>query len=351
MKKFSATVLLVTVFISLFSVPAAANRTEYMVEDFQDLVYATGEEHWAYQQMSELIAMGILKGFTGVIKDEETGEYIEVQFARPEQKITRAEFATLLYQALNYEPEGQAAFTDEIPFWAREAISALASKGIIKGYQDGTFKANKNISRAEIATMLVKALNDQKQQTGRNFPDVPSRHWAHGYIQKASAMGIINGLPNGNFAPDRSAKRAEVMVMLYQFILNDRSNAPEDSELLARTDELLRAMEAAVNGAGQIDLSTAAPYLTGEQEAKLSEVEAVLNELKQVGTLNYRVTYPGTVVKKSDRWAEVVYETVAAFKAPDLDVDEEIFAKEHYYLMKIGGQWYIYSEMDEELLN
>lgn len=344
MKKFSVIVLLVSVFVSLLSVPAMANKTEHLTGDFIDI-----EDHWAYDQMSSLIAMGILKGYTQTVWDDELGENIEAQIAKPYQKITRAEFAVLLYQALNLESAKQRApFADQIPAWAAEAVDALHKEGIVKGNPDGTFRPGNNISRAEIVAMLVQALNDKEQRKGKDFPDVPSWHWAYNSIQKASAMGIVNGMPNGYFKPSTGAQRGEVMVMLYQFLLNDKSQAPDDDELIARTDVELKTLEEDINGSGPVDFSPFLPLATGEHELLLSDGEAALNDLKENGTLTYKVTYPGTVIRKSDRLAEVVYETDVSLEVQGISIDREL--KEHYFLMKIGDDWYIYSQSDEDML-
>ncbi len=344
MKKLSAVGFLVMVMFLMFSVPAAANKTDCLAGDFTDL-----EGHWAYDQMSELIAMGILKGYPETVYDQELRKNVEVQAVRPEQKITRAEFAALLAQALNLASEREAApFPDKIPSWAADAVNALFQAGIVKGNPDGSFRPEQKVTRAEITAMLIQALNDKTQQTGKFFLDVPTRHWAYKQIQKASAMGIVNGLPNGKFAPDRGAARAEVMVMLYQFLIRDQSQAPGNQTLLAFTNSLLQAMEAEINKPGPVSLASVSPYLTGEQEAILADGEKALNDLKEHGTLKYQVTYPGAVVRKSDRWAEVVYETLTTFKNTEANLAQQL--KEHYYLMKIRDRWYLYSNMDERLL-
>lgn len=344
MKKFSAVLILVTILVSLFSVPAMANKTQHLTGEFTDI-----EDHWAYKQMSELIAMGILKGYTKSVWNQGLGKMTTVQLVKPYQKITRAEFATLLYQALNLQPESQAApVTDEIPYWATEAVSTLYKNGIITGNPDGSFRPYNNISRAEIVTMLVKALNNKSQLTGKKFPDVPSWHWAYTNIQIASALGIVNGLPNGKFAPVRGAERAEVLVMLYQFLCKDNTQAPDDDIILSRTKKVLRTMERGINGNDPVDLTSVSDSFTGEQEVIVTDSEKVLNDLKQNGSVDYQVTYPGVVVWKSDRLAEVVYETFATFKTKDTNLEQH--SKEHYFLMKTGDQWYIYSNTDERML-
>ncbi len=344
MKKFLAIVVIVSVMVTLFSLPAMANKTEHLTGDFTDI-----EDHWAYEQMSELIAMGILKGYTETVWDADLGERVEVQTVRPDQKITRVEFAVLLFQALNLDSETEEApFSDQIPDWASEAVNSLHKAGIVGGYPDGTFKPNNNINRAEIVSMLVRALNDKSEQSGKDFPDVKSSYWAYDSIQKAYSMGIVKGMPDGNFMPANGAKRSEVMAMIYQFLLKDSSQAPDDDIVLSRTEGVLKSFESAVESSDAVDLSSQLPFTTGEYELLVPDGQAALNELKNNGTLTYEVNYPGKVVRKSDRLAEVVFETKASFTMDDISVERSL--KEHYYLMKIREQWYVYSSMDEELL-
>lgn len=346
MKRFSAILVLVTLLMTLFSFPTTANQTNYLVEDFIDLFNSDSSEHWAYSQMSDLISMGILKGVDGgLVWDEELGQTFQAQKALPDKKITRAEFAVLLYQTLNLKPQTPATgFTDAIPSWAAEAVNTLAAVGIVKGDPQGTFRPGDNISRAEIATMIVQSLNDRTEQEGKSFSDLPDEnsHWAYPFIQKASAIGIINGLPDGQFAPNRNAKRAEALTMLYNFLLKDKSMAPDDQVLLNRTEAMLKRMEEGVNREGSVDLSGIEPFLTGRSEATLADSVDYLNEMKKQVSVNYQVTYPGTVDSKSDRWAEVTYQTMITVEAEGQKIEQP--AKEHYYLMKIGDEWYIYAD-------
>jgi hypothetical protein len=341
MKKFSAIVLVSFLMFSVLTVPVLANKSNNLAGDFRDI-----NNHWAYEQMSELIAMGILKGY-GQTADSSMGVNTAL-YAKPNNKITRAEFAALLYQALNLKPESEKApFKDEVPSWAADPVNALYKNGIIKGSPDGNFRGGKYITRAEIATMLVRALHNPDSGKGKKFSDVPSWYWAYENIQIASAASLINGFPGGKFLPDRSAKRAEVMAMLYQFMTNDKGTLPDDSSLLASSDNVLKTIANSINGTTSVALSDIAAYLTGEMETLLDYTEAALNELKQKGNLTYSVNYPGKVVKKSGRWAEVVYETTANFKNNDLNLAQK--SQQHYYMMKIDDRWYIYSESDKIL--
>jgi hypothetical protein len=106
------------------------------------------------------------------------------------------------------------AFPDvPAPHPACQAIEALAAKGAVGGYQDGTFQPERVVTRAEFAKMLIRALGRQplpEQQVA--FSDVAG-HWSatQGYLQAAVATGAINGFPNGTFEPDRPLTRAELV--------------------------------------------------------------------------------------------------------------------------------------------
>lgn len=97
--------------------------------------------------------------------------------------------------------------------WALPAIETLNTRGIIKGYENGTFKPEANITRAEAATLLSRMIN-QPVTSEIAFPDVPKTHYAYAAIQEAAAAGIIKGRDNGKFDPDGKLTRAEMAAMM-----------------------------------------------------------------------------------------------------------------------------------------
>lgn len=96
--------------------------------------------------------------------------------------------------------------------WAEINIKQLVESGAIQGYPDGTFKPNHNITRAEFATVLVKAFG-LKVENGKVFADT-SNHWAKDFIATAFAHGIVNGLDAEHFAPDDLITREQMAVMI-----------------------------------------------------------------------------------------------------------------------------------------
>jgi S-layer homology domain len=98
--------------------------------------------------------------------------------------------------------------------WAEPFIRALVEKGIIAGYPDGTFKPDQPVTRAEFAALLNKAFDLQPVRAGRKFKDVPAKYWAAGVIQKAYQSGFLAGYPNGTFAPKQNIIRIQSLVSL-----------------------------------------------------------------------------------------------------------------------------------------
>ncbi len=95
------------------------------------------------------------------------------------------------------------------------AIESLKSNGIIQGYDDGTFKPNQVVNRAEALKMIFTAKKkDGKQYTKSSFPDVPVDAWFFPFVETAKEMKIIKGNPDGTFAPGRNVNKAEFLKML-----------------------------------------------------------------------------------------------------------------------------------------
>ena len=152
---------------------------------------------------------------------------------KPEGNITRAEVATIFFRLLTDESRDEF-WSQTNPYsdvseddWYNNAVSTLTNAGIIDGYEDGTFKPNGNITRAEFATIAVRFF--EATYEGENlFPDIDG-HWAQDYINEAANAGIVDGYPDGTFGPQKRITRAEAMTMVNRTI--DRH--PHEDHLLA----------------------------------------------------------------------------------------------------------------------
>ncbi|MDO4541639.1 MAG: S-layer homology domain-containing protein [Bacillota bacterium] len=109
--------------------------------------------------------------------------------------------------------------------WYYQSISALTSQGYLNGYGNGTFKPNAKINRAEFATILAKASGDSLTDHSSSFDDVPSNHWGYNYIGWALDKGITSGKGNNKFCPDDTITRQEMVTMIYRY-KNYKGQAP-----------------------------------------------------------------------------------------------------------------------------
>lgn len=136
----------------------------------------------------------------------------------PEKNVTRAQVATMIARILGYT-DGQVVETS--PFKdvatghsAAGAIAFVKQQGIMNGDQNGNFHAGANITRAEMATVVA---NYKQLPVADNvlitFNDTED-HWAQWIIEANRAAGIIQGLEDGRFAPDASLTRAQAVVMI-----------------------------------------------------------------------------------------------------------------------------------------
>lgn len=139
---------------------------------------------------------------------------------KPEGNMTRAEAAAMLarLQGLDLSNTARPNFIDVRSGWYNAAINAVVNAGYMKGYPDGTFRPNGKITRAEFAQM-IKAID--KANTGMApFADAKG-HWAEAAINQAYANGRINGYPDGTFRPNNHITRAEAVKVFNK--LYDRS--------------------------------------------------------------------------------------------------------------------------------
>ena len=144
----------------------------------------------------------------------------------PANNITRAEVAQAFYRLLLDQSHSQSPSFPDVAAdaWYHEAVVTLAAKGIITGYEDGTFRPEQPITRSEfaaIAARFAKASTDK----ALTFPDVPADAWYRGAVQTAVSYGWINGYEDGTFRPEQPIGRAETAAIINRMLarIADRS--------------------------------------------------------------------------------------------------------------------------------
>ena len=110
---------------------------------------------------------------------------------------------------------GAVAFKD-VPagYWAKTYIEALASKGIIAGFPNGSFKPDEPVTRAQFAAIITKAFQPQPKRQASEFIDVNSNFWAYQVIESAYQGGFVSGYPDRTFKPQEQIPRVQALVSL-----------------------------------------------------------------------------------------------------------------------------------------
>ncbi len=160
------------------------------------------EGHWAQGTIQELVGEGIIDGYPD-------GTF------RPNNKITRAEFATLIVKAFHLKAGPGKVFVDTAEHWAKDDISTANYHGLVSGYSDTLFGPNDFITREQMAVMIVNATKTDITESSKIFTDSTQiATWAKESVDKATAAGLIAGYPDGTFKPKANATRAEAAVVL-----------------------------------------------------------------------------------------------------------------------------------------
>jgi hypothetical protein len=106
-------------------------------------------------------------------------------------------------------------FTDLPPnFWGQKFIDALSARNIIKGFEDYSFRPNQPITRAEFAATLQRAFSQKVGSNQLAFSDVPGGYWATKDISESIGSGFLKGYPDKTFKPDQKITRVQVLVSL-----------------------------------------------------------------------------------------------------------------------------------------
>lgn len=147
---------------------------------------------------------------------------------KPGKEVTRAEAVRMFVKLVNNGAElpknPTTSFKDANNAWYSDEINYAVAKGFIKGYSDGTFKPNQAITRAEFAQMISTFVKNGYPGTG-SFKDVKG-HWASDAISALYGNKNIKGYGDGTFKPDQKLTRAEAVTILNSvFGRNTKSNS------------------------------------------------------------------------------------------------------------------------------
>ncbi len=178
--------------------------------DDNQIIFNDIADYWAEKIIISAYKKGLIKGYPD-------NSY------RPKNNVTRAEFATMLYNSVDKDEKVELSKLNFVDMtgkeWYADAVCWGVSKGIITGYDDNTFRGNNEISRQEMAVIVSKFIetteNDFEKGNSIVFDDENEISvWAKGYVDNISAYGIVRGDNNNCYMPRKSLNRGEAAVII-----------------------------------------------------------------------------------------------------------------------------------------
>ncbi|MEO1591273.1 MAG: S-layer homology domain-containing protein [Cyanobacteria bacterium J06632_22] len=114
------------------------------------------------------------------------------------------------------EPSQEALTFLDVPedYWAKPFVDALSSRGLMAGFDDGTFKPDDPVTRAQLARVITGSFDLSSEEAAVDFTDIATDYWAYGAIQDSVKGGFMNGFPDESFQPDISVPRVQVLTAL-----------------------------------------------------------------------------------------------------------------------------------------
>ncbi len=163
---------------------------------------------------------------------------------RPGANITRAEVATIFFRLLTDETRESywsqsSGFTDVASgAWYNNAVSTLTRAGILDGYEDGSFRPNASITRAEFTKIAVSFFKHVGGASSNPFNDVPDSAWYAEFVKAAAELGLIDGYEDGTFRPNAPITRAEACTIVNRTLgrAPDKDNLLPEHEMLTWPD-------------------------------------------------------------------------------------------------------------------
>ena len=218
----------------------------------------------------------------------------------------------LLFVVMMLNISGAFAFFSDMTtsHWAYNQIKDLSEKSIVIGYPDGTFKPDGNVTRAEFASMAIKALGQEHANVVQsiNFADLDQSYWAYDAIEKAVYFDLIsNDKDSENFRPEDPVSRAEAINIAVNSLTTEQISVGKAKSVLSKKyKDVETTPEWFVVPAGKaeiLDMISSIPernlYLDAERPATRAEVTAILNNMMIQAKLNPNAKLAEAMRKKT----------------------------------------------------
>lgn len=181
--------------------------------------------------------------------------------------------------------------------WAAEQMDILSDKGVIVGYPDGTFRPDENVTRAEFASMAIKALGQEHTSVAQpvNFTDITEDFWAYDAIQKSVFFDLISCPPAGEpFRPDDTVTRAESITVAVNALTTEQISEAKAKEVLSKYADAASVPESFLIPAGKSEILNMLVVMPTDGKASLeptrpatrAEVSVILYKMMEQAKLN-----------------------------------------------------------------
>jgi parallel beta-helix repeat protein len=234
----------------------------------------------------------------------------------PMVDITRAEVAALIYQTLVSAGQARAidspfivnadvsvpSFADIQQHWTSEFVRGLASQGMITGFEDGTFRPDAKMSRAQYAALLANTFNPLPKREAANFSDLPANFWAAPAIQRVYRGGLMAGFQGGTFQPNQNVTRIQVLLAL----VNALGLPSGNSNVLSRYEDaaaIPAQTQGSIASATQAQIVVNYPQvnqLNPNREATRGEVAAMVYQAMVQSARSLAIASPYIVIPNSN---------------------------------------------------
>ncbi|WP_085522171.1 N-acetylmuramoyl-L-alanine amidase [Tuberibacillus sp. Marseille-P3662] len=229
-----------------------------------------------------------------------------------------------------------AAATPNFPdvpdnYRAAEEINYLFNQGIIEGFRNGTFHPNEEVTRADAAVMIGKALNLDGTKQSTKFPDVAKDFYASGYIQSAYEKGIITGYSDGNYRPHDNVKREEMAFLISRaFSLNETGFLSYTD--IKQNDQIYKP----INEVTTAGITNGFPNHTFRPDAYISRADFSLMVARAINE-KFRVTITQSISGNGVVTADVLH--VRRGPSTNYDIVDKLYMNDSVKIYNRVGHW------------
>jgi S1-C subfamily serine protease len=317
----------------------------YMISDMSN-----NNGSFGFQEVSNFLASDSIDGYI----NPKSGE---LSF-KPNENVTRAQFAKLLLNAMGIKPQkmGQK-FTDVMPnTWYTDYVNTAESLGIISGYKNGTFKPGDNITRGQVSAMIVRAFNKTitfPNVSQQKFTDVSSKTTFAKEINQAASLKIISGYSDGLFKSANQANRAQAVVMITRALSKEKPKVASDQAALNVVLNYLRDEAGTYESTGfeiaplsKLYNSYGSGYFHTFALKRVEDSKRLLQNESTV-SLSYSGSVKEDILFLSDRYAEISISNAPTHKV--ISPDGKVVKLDHidtngvYSLKNTTSGWKIYN--------